>query len=73
MQPDVWAIKLPLVPTLHEIPVVVVKAVLQSAVAQHVYVIPFPLNNVLLGHVDVRRHEYCVIVIKPNEYVDAVF
>ena len=66
-------IELPLVPTLHEIPVVVVKAVLQLALSQHVYVTPFPLNNVLLGHVDVRRHEYNVYESEPNEYVEAVF
>ena len=62
-------IELPLCPTLHEI----VKAVLQLAVSQHVYVTPFPLNNVLLGHVDVRRHEYNVYESEPNEYVEAVF
>ena len=62
-------IELPLVPTLHEI----VKAVLQLAVSQHVYVTPFPLNNVLLGHVYADRHEYNVFVIVPNEYVEAVF
>ena len=60
-------------PTLHEIPLVIVEAVLQLAVSQHVYVTPFPLNNVLLGHVDVSAHEYNVYESEPNEYVEAVF
>ena len=55
----------PVVPILHEIPVVnvavvvvvVVATVLQLAVEQHVYVIPVPLTKVFVGHVEVSAHE----------------
>jgi hypothetical protein len=46
-------------PTLHEMLVV---AVLQFAVEQHVYVIPVPLDVVVVGHVNEVAHEYVVLV-----------
>ena len=63
-----------LVPTLHDIEVIVTGVVLQSVVEQHEQALPVPtFVIVFVGHVDVAAHEYVVVPIVPVVYVESDF